>query len=170
MKENEIKINKIEIINNSFGVYCAEVIPPDSCICHKGDKDFSRFFYVVNGEIIFNKKTERELRVKSGEIVYLPKDITYLSEWDTAEKGKYISLNFILGDSYISLPKDACIVACDKQGVLLEMFENLLDVWNRGEMGYEIEMVSGVYKVVHYIFCEKMYQQIKSKNNVISSR
>ena len=82
MGENEIKINKIEIINNSFGVYYGEVIPPDSCVCRKGDKDFSRFFYVLKGEIIFNKETERELRVKSGEIVYLPKDITYLSEWN----------------------------------------------------------------------------------------
>lgn len=164
---NEITINKIEIMNNSFGVYSAEVIPPDTYICRKGDKQFSRFFYVVNGSIIFDKGTDKELRVKKNEIVFLPNNITYKSEWDTFERGKYISLNFVIDDGYISLPGKICTVAYDRYGVFLDMFEKLFDVWSKGALGCEIEVLSGVYQVIHQVFYEMTYRKIKSKNNVI---
>jgi len=167
MSINEITINRLEILNKSFGVYSSEVIPPDAYICHKRDKQFSRFFYVVQGAIIFNKGTKQELRVSKNEIVFLPNDVTYRSEWDTTEQGKYISLNFVIDDIYISLPENICIVARDKHGTLLELFESLFDVWQKGALGCEIEILSGVYKVMHQVFCEMTYKSIKSKNNVI---
>jgi len=167
MSINEITINKIEIINKSFGVYSAEVIPPDAYVCRKDDKQFSRFFYVVNGSIIFDRGTDKELRVKKNEIVFLPNNITYKSEWDTFESGKYISLNFVIDDGYVSLPGKICTVAYDRHGTFLEMFEKLFDVWSKGALGYEIEVLSGVYQVIHQVFCEMTYRKIKSKNNVI---
>lgn len=167
MSINEIRINKIEIINKSFGGYSGEVIPPDAYVCKKNDKQFSRFFYVVNGSIVFDKGTSKELRVNKNEIVFLPNNITYKSEWDTAEKGKYISLNFVIDDGYLSLPKKICTVVYDRLGTFLEMFEKLFDVWSKGALGYEIEFISGVYQVMHQVFCEMEYGKIKSNNNVI---
>lgn len=164
---NEILINKVKILNNSFGVYSAEVIPPSADTCNKNDKQFSRFFYVVNGTIIFNKGTAREIRVNKNEIAFLPYDVTYKSEWGMKEKGKYISVNFVLEDSYVRLPDEISVVSRDNHGILLDIFKNLFDVWTKGELGFEIEILSGVYKIMHHVFCEMAYQKIKSKNNVI---
>lgn len=164
---NEISINKVKILNNSFGVYSGEVIPPSYDICRKGDKQFSRFFYVVSGSIIFNKGTRNEIVVKKNEVAFLPYDITYKSEWGMQENGRYISVNFVLEDSYVSLPEGISVVAKDKHGVILDIFENLFDVWKKGELGFEIEILSGVYRIMHHVFCEMSYQKIKSKNNVI---
>ena len=38
MGKTDIAINKVEIINESFGVYSREVIPPVPYVCNKGDK------------------------------------------------------------------------------------------------------------------------------------
>lgn len=167
MSTNEITVKRPEIINNSFGVYQAEVVPPCPYICRTGDKVFSRFFYVVSGKIIFDKGTDRELSAGENEIVFLPNDVTYKSEWDIAKTGRYIALNFVSSDSLVSFPDEICIVARDMQGVLFEMFENLFKVWTKGELGYEIEMLSGIYKVIHHIYREMTYKKIKSINNVI---
>jgi YesN/AraC family two-component response regulator len=167
MGKNDIAINKVEIINESFGVYSREVIPPVPYVCNKGDKVFDRFFYVKKGTIIFGKNTKKELRVSAGEIVFLPKDVTYKSQWDTAEKGEYITVNFAFDLQYISLPEEICIVARDKHHVILGMMEDLYKIWSKGELGYEIEFLSGVYKIVHHIFKDMAYRNIKSKNNTI---
>ncbi len=167
MGKKDIKINKIDIINKSFGVYSSEVNPPDSYVCNKGDKEFARFFYVSEGTIIFEKNTEKEIRVTKGEVVFLPYDVTYKSEWDVEQKGKYISVNFAFDIQYISLPEEICIVARDKHYVILEMFEELFEIWSKGELGYEIEILSGIYKIVHYVFKDMAYRTIKSKNNII---
>ena len=164
---NEIAINEVKILNNSFGVYSAEVIPPSPSVCRKNEKQFSRFFYVKNGAIIFNKGTEHEVKVNENEVAFLPYDVTYKSEWGTQKRGEYISVNFVLENSYVRLPDEISVVAKDKHGILLDMFENLFDVWTKGELGFEIEILSGIYKIMHQIFCEMAYQKIKSKNNVI---
>lgn len=111
MNEWEIKITKFDSINRKFGVFSDSVIPPSPYVCEKNDRMFSRFFYVLKGKIIFDKGTENELEVKSGEIVYLPNDVTYNSEWDLSEEGRYISLHFILDEFYVKLPDKICIVA-----------------------------------------------------------
>ena len=167
MSKKDITINKIDIINKSFGVYSSEVIPPASYTCNKGDKQFSRFFYIIKGKIVFGKDTENELVAKEREIVFLPNDVTYKSEWLSGEKGKYISVNFAFDMQYINLPDEICIVATDQYGVTLEVFENLLQIWEKGELGYEIEMISGIYKLTHLVFKDMTYQKIKNRNNII---
>lgn len=164
---NEIKINKNYPPNMSFGVYSNVVIPPDSYVCKKNDRMFSRFFYIKKGMILFNRGTENEIRAGKGDIVFLPSDVTYRSAWDTSDKGEYITLHFNMKEGYVSLPNELCIIAKDNKGIYGEMFENLLEVWERGALGYELEILSGIYRVIHQIFCDMTYKKIKNKNSII---
>jgi len=167
MNDWEIKITKFDSINRKFGVFSDHVIPPVPYVCEKNDRMFSRFFYVVKGKIIFNKGTEEMLEVSSGELAYLPNDVTYKSEWDISEEGEYISLHFMLDEFYVRLPDRICTVAHDKHGIYLEMFSELLDVWNKGALGYEFEILSGIYKVMYQVFSDITYKKIKNKNSII---
>ena len=105
--------NGIESISNSFGVFSGKVKTPNTYVCPKNSRLYSRFFYVVNGLIIFNKNTKKELCAPAGTIVYLPSDATYKSEWPAGEVGEYISINFQIADSFLELPDKICIVTFD---------------------------------------------------------
>ena len=80
MEDFGIIINKFDSISCKFGVFSGEVIPPSAYICRKNDKMFSRFFYVQSGKIIFNKSTKEQIFAGKGDILYLPKNVTYVSE------------------------------------------------------------------------------------------
>lgn len=98
------------------------IVPtPDVYVCTENDKKFSRFFYVINGTITFDKGTEKEITASAGTIVYLPNNITYKSEWSAGTDGKYISVNFQLDELYITLPDSICIAAVDRNSYLSDV-------------------------------------------------
>ena len=54
----------------------------------------SRFFYVVSGSLHLNKGREDYIKADAGDILYLPTNVTYKSEWDVREAPEYITFNF----------------------------------------------------------------------------
>lgn len=151
----------------TFGVYSHTVTPPDPFTCVKNQRMYARLFCVVSGEIIFNKNTDKELTAPSGSIVFLPEDITYKSQWATKEEGCYITFIFFPNAFYITLPDQICIAAVDTDGSFLQMFSKALDIWNTGALGYKLEVLSELYKILHKIYLDSSYKQIKSKNTSI---
>ena len=145
-----------------FGVFHDIVTPPDPYNCPKNDRMFSRFFYVTKGQIIFNKDTENKVVGNAGDIIYLPNDITYISEWNTKETGEYISLHFLLEEFYITLPDKLCIAITDKDGRYLEMFEKALATFNSGAPGYKLDLLAQLYKIMHRMYSDTNYKNIKS--------
>lgn len=133
----------------SFGVFSDKVYTPDTFVCQKSDRQFYRLFYVVNGLIIFNRGTKNELRAPAGNIVYLPSDIAYKSEWPKGEIGEFITFNFQIVSDLITLPDKICIAAVDKSGRYLEMFKNALDIWMQGAVGYKLKILSELYKILY---------------------
>ena len=150
-----------------FGVFSDKVIPPSGYTCIKNDKMFSRFFYVVHGEIVFNKGTNEIVSAPAGSIVYLPNDITYQSEWVGNEIGEFISVNFILDEFYVRLPNKICIAAMDKNGLYLEMFSRAYNIWLGGRPGYKLETLAEIYKILYTLFTDSTYRQIKTKHHTI---
>ena len=53
-----------DTLTHNFGVFSSKVQTPDTFVCTKNDKPFSRFFYVVNGLIIFDKGTKTDTILK----------------------------------------------------------------------------------------------------------
>ncbi|MBQ7901207.1 MAG: helix-turn-helix transcriptional regulator [Clostridia bacterium] len=145
-----------------FGVFQDVVTPPSPYVCPKSAKLFSRFFYVTKGETVFNKGTKLEVIGKKGDIIYLPNDIAYVSEWDTRETGGYISLHFLLEEFYMTLPDKLCVAITDKDGSYLKMFENALATFNSGAPGYKLDLLAQLYRIMHRMYSDTNYRSIKS--------
>lgn len=153
--------------NFIFGVFSGTVNPPATCNCKKNDRKFSRFFYVVQGEIIFNKNSADMICASKGSIIYLPNNITYKSEWSKEQNGKFISVNFILNEFYVKLPDKICIAAFDTDGIYLDIFTHAYDVWLKGAPGYKLEILSEIYRILYSLFVDLTYRRIKSKHRAI---
>lgn len=145
-----------------FGVFHSVVSSPDVYVCKQNDLPFSRFFYVVKGEIIFNKGTDDELHAEAGSIVYLPNNISYVSEWNYDEEVEHIALHFVIDELYIKLPNKICVAIYDKDKSYLEMFNKVLNIWETGAPGYKIEILSELYKIIYCMFKDTTYRNIKS--------
>lgn len=152
---------------HNFGVFRGTVQTPDKYTCVNNAKRFSRFFYVLNGTIYFNKGTKDELCAPSGSIVYLPNNITYKSEWPAGDIGEYISINFQLDGMYVGLPNKICIAAVDKNGYYLEMFKNIYDIWIKGSIGYKLEVLSQIYNIMYSLENDSVRRRAKAEHHTI---
>lgn len=140
---------------------------PNYYVCSKGDKPFARLFYVVRGTIIFNKKTTKPICTPAGSVVYLPNDITYVSEWPGGETGEFISINFRISEALLSLPDKICIAADDKNGYYLKMFKDAYNTWIRGSIGYKFEVLSQIFKIFYSLKNDSMRRQTKQQHHAI---
>ena len=156
-----------EIKGHRFGVFMGTVATPDTYVCSENDKLFSRFFYVINGTITFDKGTAKEITVSAGTVVYLPNNITYKSEWSAGTEGKYISINFQLDELYINLPDSICIAAVDKNSYYLNMFQKIYNIWLKGALGYKIEFLSEIYRLIYSLMSENIYSHAKTEHHTI---
>lgn len=150
-----------------FGAFSGLVKTPDEYICTKGDKPFSRFFYVEKGTIIFNKGTKDEIYANAGNIVYLPNNITYKSQWPAGEDGKYMSVNFQLDEQYIKLPNKICIAATDRNDYYKNMFEHICGQWLRGAFGYKLEVLSEIYRLLYSLMNDSLHRRTKTEHHAI---
>ena len=148
---------------SSLGVYRGTVNPPSYHTCKINEKNFTRLFYITKGKTIFDKGKNTELIAGKGDIVFLPDNITYISEWDTSEKGEYMVLHFTIDTLHIKMPSKICIASHDHDGIYLKMFENAYKICSQGRLGYRLELMSVVYKIIHNLYCETSIYKMKSE-------
>ena len=88
------------ILNNHFIIrHCTAregFDTPSSFHCIKGLRKWSRFFYLHKGIIDFTYNDGKKLRIKSGDILFLPYNIEYHSSWIESQNGHYFTVEFIL--------------------------------------------------------------------------
>ena len=135
LSAKDITVKNLNVYGNPM-----PIIPPDVCHCRKGMRLYSRFFYIVSGEMLFDKGTEKELRAVSGDIVYLPYDIEYESEW--TEPGSFLTANFIINDPSVVFSDRICIAVNDSSGGYLRSFRRLLDIWTKGAFNSGLKALS----------------------------
>ena len=168
--DNNFFINlseKLDISGSTFGVFSNNVKTPDYHICTKGEKPFARLFYVVRGTIIFNRKKGDSICAHAGSVVYLPNDITYISEWPGDETGEFISINFKISETLLSLPDKICIAADDKNEYYLKMFKDAYHTWIHGSIGYKFEVLSQIFKIFCSLKNDSMRRQTKQQHQAI---
>ncbi|MDP4133062.1 MAG: helix-turn-helix transcriptional regulator [Bacillota bacterium] len=148
-------------------IHCdPNVIPPVPFICKKGDKPFSRFFMIEQGSMLFYKdpsKSKLLLKAKEGDIVYLPCDVCYYSEWDTGKNGRYTSVLFNMTDNneIISISQDLMCIVEDKDNIYRPMFTELYKTWIKGGIGYKISCKAHLYELIHNFALSSMKQELK---------
>ncbi|MBE6571679.1 MAG: AraC family transcriptional regulator [Ruminococcaceae bacterium] len=155
---------------DTFSVTEKTVFPPEAFVCQSGMVLRERFFYIVKGKIFFDDGTGQEKIFKTGDIVYLPYNVTYRSRWDTAENGKYLSVGFILRDennSIISFSDSISLLLSDRKKEFLTLFSDLRKVWATGSYGYKLEMRSKFYEILYRLSVNAEYSSLKSSRNTV---
>lgn len=96
-------------------------------VCHKDDRQYSRFFYILSGEFILEQKGHEKIIAHSRDLLYLPYDVEYTSHWTDSVDNGYIALHFVLNDNTTKLSEYAQIVTFDKERKYLHILEKMLD-------------------------------------------
>ena len=131
-----------DITVKSLNVYGnpVPIIPPDVCHCRHGMRLYSRFFYIVSGEMLFDRGTDKELYAVAGDVLYLPYDIEYESEW--TQQGSFLTANFIINDPSTVFSDRVCVAVHDSSGIFLRKFRRLHDTWTKGAFDTHLRALS----------------------------
>lgn len=140
-----MKIGKYAfILNNHFIVrHCTArdgCETPARFYCRPGLRAWSRFFYLEQGEVDFVSHTGKQLKMVSGDILYLPYDIEYVSYWTDSTNGHYYTVEFILEDSdgqNLNLNDDLTLLFHD-DGHFRKLFYEMAQTVATGTMGFQL--------------------------------
>ena len=170
---------KIDNIINTYDYECnvsnlfAFAHEHSSIISHtirtKGQLLMQRFFYIVGGYIEFVTNDKKVISAKQGDIVYLPKDVTYNAQWKSTDDSSAISIQFDLKhrDADIILSDEMMIIAHDKYQIFLKQFNYLVNTYNDGHLGYKIKCQSIFFDILYLIIPELIKKPIKKNNSLI---
>lgn len=172
LQMNKLIFDKIidgEFSVGNFSVTDKNVYPPEAFVCTSGMVLRERFFYIVKGKFYIDDGNG-EQSFSEGQIVYLPYNVTYRSRWDTAENGKYLSINFVLNDSegqLISMNDKICLLVTDRKNELLNLFSEIHNKWIAGSYGYKLETRALFYQILYRISVNAERNLLKSSRNNI---
>ncbi len=149
-----------------WGVGRSKVEPPSTHICHKGMKLTDRFFYIKHGKTQFELPDGRVLEANEGDIVYLPSDSTYVSHWDIAQKGEYITIVFKLYDSdgsLCSLGDSIEIIMNDRTKKYSAYFKRMFELWISGELGSFCACNSVFWEILQNLYIDCATKSMKNE-------
>ena len=143
-------------------------------VCLRGMRPHSRFFLVLNGETYFTftsaDGTEKNITAVKDDIVYLPSDIEYSSEWNKSYAVDYISLEFSVEDKChepVLMNDELFVIAHDKYGIFRKRFDNIYSVFTAGTLGYKLKCRSMFYDLLLNIAMDGMKAEYKNPDNSI---
>ena len=160
LSERDFYVQKIDVYNG-------HPIPPDSAVCVEGEKQYSRFFYVVSGSIVFNHNTDRYLKASAGDLLYLPANITYTSFWEENLKSEYISFNCNLFDTdneEILLSDDILLLCNDKNNRYYDFFQKMHETYYLGAANWEMILKSYFYSFLAELISHITYNELKNSS------
>lgn len=162
--DNLLRISEKNFYIESIDVYNGHPTAPSNTVCRVGDMVMSRFFYVVSGSIIFNEGTDKYIKASTGDIIYLPTNVTYTSYWAEAPELEYISFNCRLfepnGDELL-LSEDIIFLCNDRSKKYYEIFSKMNDVYNVGIVNWELLLKSYFFSFLAEIVYQLTYDDLK---------
>ncbi len=165
--ENFLRISEKNFYVESIDVYNGRPIAPSNTVCRVGDMVMSRFFYVVNGSIIFNEGTDKYIKASAGDIIYLPSNVTYTSYWADTPDLEYISFNCKLFDTNgdeILLSDDIIFLCNDHSKKYYEIFQKMNDVYYAGIVNWELKLKSYFFSFLAEIVYQLTYDDLKNSS------
>lgn len=137
--------------------------------CTKNMRKWERFMYVYKGKITVNTD-KNSVVCSAGEIMYLPYDVVYTSEWESESEIGYITIEFIVskknGERF-ALSDSVQNIVKDKNGVFLNLFEKIFNTVAKGEIGYRIKASSILYEIFHLMILDNIKKDLKNTHNDI---
>lgn len=159
-------------IRNALLVKDEHVVPPVPYICKSGDKLYSRLFCIEKGEMLFfdiDDRKKLKLKASMGDIIYLPNNTAYYSEWRAFDVGSYKSLLFnieIKGET-VNLAEDVVLMVSDSENLYTRLFSDMDELSKSGALGYRISLKAKAYELIKSIAVSKMKTELKAKYGAI---
>ncbi len=143
--------------------------PPRVFRCTKNMRKWERFMYVTKGAITVTTDNGA-VTTRAGEIMYLPYDVAYNSEWESESEIGYITVEFILsrknGDRFAFSDSVQNIIK-DKNGAYLDLFEKIYNTFAKGEIGYRIKAGALLYELFHLLTLDDIKKDLKKAHKGI---
>lgn len=135
--------------------------PPAPTRCQKGMKCFDRFFFIKRGTMTF-ELDGAVLSAGAGDILYLPRDCSYFSRWDTPD-GFYITVNFVMRGDPDSPPLGDRIEIAgkDRSGKYQTLFETAAKEWGRGEIGHGFACMASFFRIVTNLYSDSLTESVR---------
>ena len=163
---SEIFDADVEINNAAFSLN-DRVVPPVPTLCRKGDKPYSRIFYIKKGTIMFSdsQKDKPYLVAGEGAMLYLPCDCEYYSEWQSGAVGAYETVIFTISgrSGRLELSDRIAVLVPENENNFTESIGDLKKVWLAGAPGYRLEFKARLYLLIKAIVLLKMKKEVKAK-------
>jgi len=148
------------ILNNHFIIrYCTAregMDTPSDFHCGKGLRKWSRFFYLECGIIDFRSSSGETIRIRSGDILFLPYDVEYSSSWIDSRDGRYLSIEFIL-----EYPDGRNLDLYDKitwlgsdSGQFRKLFREMINTVRSGTLGFQLKTQE---QLIHLFYVMAMH-------------
>ncbi len=141
----------------------------------KGTRLCQRFMYVLNGKtgFCFNGNDGKKVTVKAekGDIVYLPNDFAYKSYWEDPEliDHIYIEFNLFDGSEPIMLSDSIFLIATDKFGTILPLFNALSNEFTSNTLGCKIKCRSIFFEILHTLLIACLDAKCQSEKSSVLS-
>ena len=88
-----------EFTVNEISVAHRHVTPPNTYLRYSNEHKHDRMVYVVSGRCRFDMFNDKPTIASAGNIVYIPHNIAYRTEWLDDIRGEVYSINYIMNDT-----------------------------------------------------------------------
>ena len=149
----------------------AIVTPPSLFKCRKGWRKICRFFYVIHGTFTANTYKGKRIEAHPGEMLYLPGDVEYESEWKMEAECEYISLECSLFDSdgcELFLDEDMFLICRDKNEKYFKRMLKMYEYFSRNSTSSALKVMSNIYGFIGDMVEDKEKIESKEADSVSS--
>jgi len=139
---------------------------PMHFVCPHGLRPWSRFFYLVQGEIDYRDRNGKLIHIRAGDLMYFPYDVAYTAGWTACSGGYYHLVQFILetpeGET-INFHDDICLLFHDHSGRFLSMFEDLTQTVAQGKPGFPVRCQAQFLQLLSAVVAECSSQNVETR-------
>lgn len=160
------EINFIHL--SSYSTFSKKEIVKKQYVCHRGMRERSRLFFVLEGETTFsfevkNGLTKNVTAVKD-DIVYLPPNIAYTSVWEDSKPIEYVSIEFLaetVSQEPVLLSDEIFVIAHDKHDIFKTSFMSLYNTYTSADINHKFRCRSIFYDILANIATERIRANYK---------
>jgi len=125
---------------------------------------------MIKGNNTITREDGSSLAASEGDIIFYPKNTYYTSVWEDVNNAGQIVIKFIIEDSsgiQMSFGENISLLFNDKYVTYKPQFENILAVWNGGEIGFKIKCHSIFFEIFHNISQEMLKTVYRARHSSI---
>ncbi len=165
---SDICDNNCSISDLSVSVYTNDIISKKT-IRSKGQFLIQRFFYMKGGMVNFVLNESTTITCTTGDLLYLPPDVTYTCYWEDNPENSFILIMFNLHaeNKNVLLSDKMFVVEHDKHKTYLKEFTMLANYYLEGALGYKLKCQSIFFDIIYSLIPKLIEFPNMQKNSEI---